>query len=114
MTSVKTRTQRKAATAMAVLAGGLALAAAPQAPAAAADPVPSCVGTDVIPEVFGFMGVTITNNCADEQRVKATFAVVYSSGPQPQCHVLQPGQAVNQWVKPSGLFINEFLGLVPC
>jgi ABC-type sugar transport system substrate-binding protein len=105
------RTRRKVAAAVAAVAGGMALAAAPQAPAAAADPVPSCVNTLVVTEVFGHMGVVITNNCADEQRAKPTFSLVFGS--QPQCHVLQPGQEVTQWVRPSGV-INKFLGLVPC
>ncbi|MGW4234948.1 hypothetical protein ACWEF9_37740 [Streptomyces sp. NPDC004980] len=54
------------------------------------------------------MGAVITNGCTGEQRVEATFA----SGQIP-CAVLQPGQAVTQWVWPGAPF-NQFLGLVRC
>lgn len=63
-----------------------------------------CVST----VVFGRMGAVITNGCTGEQRVEATFA----SGQIP-CAVLQPGQAVTQWVWPGAPF-NQFLGLVRC
>ncbi|MCP9212973.1 hypothetical protein [Streptomyces cucumeris] len=101
--------------ALAVTAGGLALTGAAQVPAAA-DTVPSCVKTVTMKEVFGQFGVTMTNGCATEQRVLPTFKLVWSSGPQPRCHVLKPGQESTQWVTPSALpfYDQAFLGLVRC
>ncbi|MGW1292158.1 hypothetical protein [Streptomyces sp. NPDC002533] len=111
---VLARIKRKAAVATAVAVSGMTLAAmSPATASAAADAVPSCVRTSVIPEVFGAMGVVITNDCGDVQRVKPTFAVAYPSGPQPECHVLEPGQEATQWVRPGAPF-NQFLGLVGC
>ncbi|MFD4237748.1 hypothetical protein [Streptomyces sp. NPDC058542] len=111
---VLAKVKRKAAVAMAVAVSGMTLAAlSPASASAAAVAVPSCVKTVVIPEVFGHMGVEITNDCGNAQRVKATFQVTSPSGPQPECHALQPGQEVTQWVKPAAPF-NTFLGLVSC
>ncbi|WGP12958.1 hypothetical protein [Streptomyces sp. SH5] len=110
---VLAKIKRKAAVATAVAVSGMTLAAISPAPAsAAAASVPSCVTTIVMPEVFGSMGVAITNNCESVQRVKPTFQSVIDSS-QIRCDTLQPGQEVTQWVRPAAPF-NKFLGLVSC
>ncbi|MYT82623.1 hypothetical protein GTY69_34105 [Streptomyces sp. SID8364] len=114
MDMVLAKIRRKVAVATAVAVSGMTLAAVSPASASAAEAaVPNCVTAVVIPEVFGHMGVEITHACGAPQRVRATFQVTSPSGPQPACHVLQPGQEVTQWVKPAAPF-NAFLGLVDC
>ncbi|WNE97332.1 hypothetical protein PS467_19345 [Streptomyces luomodiensis] len=106
---------RTAALSVAAATSALGLALAAQSPAAAADDtVPSCVKTATTHDLFGYFGAFITNDCTTEQRVLPVFKIVWSTGPQPQCHVLQPGEKATQWVKPTGIIGQDLVGLVRC
>ncbi|MGC9436720.1 hypothetical protein [Streptomyces sp. WG5] len=99
--------------ALAVAAGALTLGGTAQPASAADDQVPDCVKTETVNEVFGYFGVFMTNNCDTEQRVLPTFLRQSADTPV-KCHTLQPGQEATQWVHPSYLLGQRFLGLVRC